>query len=223
MSSRANGSAAESASYRKSLRLVLGFDDPLTVIGLSTLLKGHHEVVAHGRSGSKILDLALSSKADALIIDSNLPEMSGLNVFRTLRSGGCNTPLVLMDRSCDAVTLIEAVRSGISAVIFYQNVEACLLPCLDYVAIGRQWVDPAVLPVVLSQFTRGDSRPKHALTIRELEIACLVADGHTNKVVARRLGISEGTVKSLLHSLFAKTDSRNRIGLVRYVKDHRLI
>jgi len=223
VSSRANGSAAESANAQKSLRLVLGFNDPLTVIGLSSLLKGHHEVVGHGGNGAKILDLTSSSKPDALLVDSDLPGMSGLSVFRTLRSGGCEMPLVLMDRACDPVTLIEAIRSGVSAVIFCQNVESCLLPCLDYVAIGRQWVDPAVLPAVLSQVSRSGSRSKHALTIRELEIACLVADGHTNKVVAHRLGISEGTVKSLLHSVFAKTESRNRTGLVRYVKDHRLI
>lgn len=198
-------------------KVLVADDDPLTMAGITTLLdKTNFTVVATVNTGAAVLDALPGARPELLILDNDMPERSGLDVLRTLRSKGDDRPVVLLTSRLNDEFAREAVKLSVNGIVIKSTAPRDLLVCLESVVQGRRWIDQEVMQRVMEQAMSPDAPrdPFDALSARERAVASLVQRGLRNKEVASELGLTEGTVKVHLHKVFDKLGIRGRTELI---------
>lgn len=200
------------------MRVLLVDDHTLFRSGLETLLERHNiEVVAATGDGRDGMKLALEIQPDIVLLDMRMPDMNGLEVLRALRGEGMKTPIVMLTTSNEERDLVECLRNGAAGYLLKDMEPGELVNALREIQAGRTVVAPE-LAGVLARVVQGESvdverqdTPFSELTPRELEILCLLAEGQSNKVIARNLGISDGTVKLHVKAVLRKLNVHSRV------------
>ena len=198
-------------------KVLVADDDPLTMAGITTLLdKTNFTVVATVNTGAAVLDALPGARPELLILDNDMPERSGLDVLRTLRSKGDDRPVVLLTSRLNDELAREAVKLSVNGIVIKSTAPRDLLVCLESVVQGRRWIDQEVMQRVMEQAMSPDAPrdPFDAMSARERAVASLVQRGLRNKEVASELGLTEGTVKVHLHKVFDKLGIRGRTELI---------
>lgn len=197
-------------------KVLVADDDPLTLSGIELLLAdSNFRVIGRARSGLEVLDSLGSLRPEMLILDIRMPERSGLDVLRTVRSRGDLRPIVLLTSSINDQSAKEAMDLGVNGLVIKASAPRDLLICLEAVAQGRRWFDQDVMQRAM-ELVGGPAQldPLEPLSPRERGIAGLVQRGLRNKEIADELGLTEGTVKVHLHKIFEKLDLRSRTELI---------
>lgn len=201
------------------MRVLLVDDHTLFRSGLETLLERHGiEVIATAGNGREGFLMARELQPDVVLLDMRMPEMSGLEVLSGLRAVGFRSPIVMLTTSNEEQDLVECLRNGSSGYLLKDMEPLELVTALREIVAGKTIVAPE-LATVLARVVQGDVEddgvmpvsPFAELTPRELEILCLLAEGQSNKVIARNLGISDGTVKLHVKAILRKLDVHSRV------------
>ena len=193
-------------------RVLLADDHPMIASALELLLRGtDYQLVGRARSGKEALAQIDEVKPDLVLLDVNMPDGSGIDVLRKLRRGGEERPIVLLTAGLDDPQLIAADDLEPNGVVLKTSDPALLLQCMDQVLEGKTWVDPEIADRTKAAKQRISSLPP--LTPRERELVELVKQGLRNRDIAQRLGVTEGTVKVYLHSIFDKVGVGSRTEL----------
>lgn len=203
-------------------KVLVADDDPLTMAGITALLdKSNFEVVATVDTGAAVLDTLASARPELLILDNGMPERSGLDVLRTLRSRGDQRPVVLLTGGLNEDLAREAIQLAVNGIVIKATAPRDLLTCLESVVQGRRWLDQEVMQRVMDQAMSPDSPrdPFDLLSGRERAVASLAKRGLRNKEIADELGLTEGTVKVHLHKVFEKLGIRGRTELILLGQD----
>lgn len=206
-------------------KVLVADDDPLTMAGITALLdKSNFDVVATVNTGAAVLDTLASARPDLLILDNGMPERSGLDVLRTLRSRGDNRPVVLLTGGLNDELAREAIQLSVNGIVIKATAPRDLLTCLESVVQGRRWLDQDVMQRVMEQAMSPDAPrdPFEVLSGRERAVASLAKRGLRNKEIADELGLTEGTVKVHLHKVFDKLNIRGRTELILLAQDRGL-
>ena len=200
------------------MRLVLADDHPIVLSGLRAFLQAAPEVeiVATALDGANALEAIRTHEPHIAVVDVNMPQLSGLEVLEALEADGLATRVVLLTGSASDEQIATAVERGAWGLLLKEHALDTLTECLKTVAAGRRWlpeelVAPAVRRAAERRATVGQL--ERVLTAREYEIAGLIAQGLSNKHIARALGISEGIVKAHLHHVCEKLGGLNRTSL----------
>jgi two-component system, NarL family, nitrate/nitrite response regulator NarL len=203
----------------KNMRVLLVDDHTLFRSGLETLLERHDiEVIATAGNGREGFFKAQELQPDVLLLDMRMPEMSGLEVLSGLRAVGFKKPIVMLTTSNEEKDLVECLRNGASGYLLKDMEPGELVNALRGIMQGKTIVAPE-LAAVLARVVQGEGEqieskevsPFADLTPRELEILCLLAEGQSNKVIARNLGISDGTVKLHVKAILRKLNVHSRV------------
>lgn len=203
-------------------KVLVADDDPLTMAGITALLdKSNFDVVATVDTGAAVLDTLASARPELLILDNGMPERSGLDVLRTLRSRGDQRPVVLLTGGLNEDLAREAIQLAVNGIVIKATAPRDLLTCLESVVQGRRWLDQEVMQRVMDQAMSPDSPrdPFDLLSGRERAVASLAKRGLRNKEIADELGLTEGTVKVHLHKVFEKLGIRGRTELILLGQD----
>ena len=200
------------------MRVLLIDDHTLFRSGLETLLERHHiEVAAAAGDGREGMSLAMELKPDVILLDMRMPDMNGLEVLRGLRNEGHKMPIVMLTTSNEEQDLVESLRNGAQGYLLKDMEPDELVNALHEIKRGKTIVAPE-LAGVLAKVVQGDNieekdsdNPFSELTPREMEILCLLAEGQSNKVIARNLGISDGTVKLHVKAVLRKLSVHSRV------------
>jgi two-component system nitrate/nitrite response regulator NarL len=201
------------------MRVLLVDDHTLFRSGLETLLERHGiEVIATAGNGREGFLMARELQPEVVLLDMRMPEMSGLEVLSGLRAVGFRSPIVMLTTSNEEQDLVECLRNGASGYLLKDMEPSELVSALRDIVEGKTIVAPE-LAAVLARVVQGDVEddtvkeisPFAELTPRELEILCLLAEGQSNKVIARNLGISDGTVKLHVKAILRKLDVHSRV------------
>ncbi len=206
-------------------KVLVADDDPLTMAGIAALLdKSNFDVVATVNTGAAVLDTLPSARPDLLILDNAMPERSGLDVLRTLRSRGDARPVVLLTGGLNDELAREAIQLSVNGIVIKATAPRDLLTCLESVVQGRRWLDQDVMQRVMEQAMSPDASrdPFEVLSGRERAVASLARRGLRNKEIADELGLTEGTVKVHLHKVFDKLSIRGRTELILLAQDRGL-
>ena len=201
-----------------SMRVIMIDDHALFRVGLQGLLEQRGiEVIAATAEGSEGIQLAEDMKPDIILLDLRMPDMSGLEVLQKIKEKGINIPVVILTTSNEEQDLGEALRNGAQGYLLKDMEPDELVSALRDIEKGKN-VIARELTDVLARMVQGDpieekkkETPFSALTPRELEILCLLADGQSNKVIARNLGISDGTVKLHVKAILRKLEVHSRV------------
>ncbi len=191
--------------------IVLADDHPMIQAAFEAMLRGSdYQLVARAGSGADALAAIAQEDPDMVVLDIQMPEGSGLDVVRKLRSSGDARPIVLLTASIDEAGFAEALSLKVEGLLLKSSDPALLIDCLDAVKGGQEWIDPQLQAEAAE---RAATRDRSLLSPRETELVHLVRQGMRNRDIAEKLGITEGTVKVYLHSVFEKTGVANRTEL----------
>jgi two-component system, NarL family, nitrate/nitrite response regulator NarL len=210
------------------IRLVIADDHPLILSGLEHLLRQHtdFDVLDCCSTGAQAIAAVGRHCPDILLLDLQLPDMTGLAVLRELHTRPFTTRVVLLTARLDEDQLIEALRLGVRGVVLKEMTTRLLVDCLRRVHAGGQWLEKDSAARAMAKLVRREARAREIaglLTPREIEVVRLVAEGLSNKELAEKLFIAEGTVKIHLHNIYEKANVNRRAELVRFAAEYGLV
>lgn len=212
------------------MRLLIADDHALFRDSLRSLLEAHgHEVVAEAGDGEEALRLAAARTPEIALMDLGMPGMGGLEATRRLVAERPETKVVVLTGSTDDEDLFEALKAGALGYV-EKNLQAeSFLWLLEEAAAGHPALTPELSRKVLQTFRERDKagaerRDPDALTDRELEVLTLMTEGVTsNRQLARRLELSENTVKFHVRNILDKLHLHNRAQAVSHALRHKLV
>ncbi len=198
------------------MRILLIDDHALFRIGLRELLERRGLEVVDAVGDCEVgIALVLETQPDVVLLDMRMPQMTGLEVLQILRDKGQEMPVVILTTSRVETDVIASLQRGAQGYLLKDMEPDDLIKSLNDIVAG-QTVVANELTMVLARAVRGDDPAKSGstmdlLTPREQEILCLLAEGQSNKVIARNLGISDGTVKLHVKAILRKLNVHSRV------------
>lgn len=211
-----------------SLKVLLIDDHTLFRVGLEGLLTSRGiEIVASVSSGQECLRLIEELKPDVTLLDMRMPGIDGLAVLKTIREHKQDLPVVMLTTSTEENDLLESLRAGAQGYLLKDMEPDELVLALRDIVNGKTVVAPDLAPILAravqgkpAEETEKETSPFAELTPRETEILGLLAEGQSNKAIARNLGISDGTVKLHVKAILRKLDVHSRVEAAVMAVEH---
>jgi two-component system response regulator DevR len=208
------GGQTLSRGGRVTIRVFLLDDHELVRRGLRELLEveGDIEIVGESGSAAEAIRRIPALKPDVAILDARLPDGSGIDVCRDVRSIDPNVRALILTSYDDDTALFAAIMAGASGYVLKDIRGNDLIGGIRRVASGQSLLDPAVTARVLERVRRGpELDPRlEALTEQERKILDHIAEGKTNRQIGAEMFLAEKTVKNYVSSLLAKLGMQRR-------------
>jgi len=201
------------------IRVLLADDQRLMRDGLRTLLELEDdlEVVGEAENGRAALELAASLRPDVVLMDVRMPVMDGVEATRQLAANLPECRVIILTTFDDESIIFEGLRAGALGYLLKDVSGEELASAIREVNRGGALIQPSVARKVLAEFSRLPAAPSSAqilpgdgLSERETEILKLVARGLSNKEIALRLSLTEGTVKNYVSAILQKLGVQDR-------------
>ena len=210
------------------IRIVIADDHPVVRRGLVQFMADEEElqVVAECADGISALEAVARYAPDIVLVDLQMPQLNGIEVLRQLSDGPSPPPVVLLAANISDDEVVEAMRLGVKGVVLKEMAPSLLVACIRKVASGGTWLEKEAVGRAMDKILRQEqSRQKvrEVLTPREIDIVKMVAQGLGNREIAEKLFISEGTVKTHLHSVYEKLGLKGRVQLANYAQEKGLV
>jgi DNA-binding NarL/FixJ family response regulator len=213
-----------------TVRVVIADDQGMVRSGFTTLLNSEPdiEVVGEAVNGQEAVARAAQLRPDVILMDVRMPVMDGLQATRqiTAMDGG---PRVLVLTTFDLDDYVyQALRWGASGFLLKDASAADVIAAIRAVHSGDAVIAPSTTRRLLDHLGRGEPRQRDddavaVLTDREREVLGEIAQGYANPEIARRLYLSEATVKTHVGRILAKLGLRDRVHVVIFAYDHGLV
>jgi DNA-binding NarL/FixJ family response regulator len=217
-----------SSGAQRPLRLLVVDDHEVVRRGLVSLLdrRAGFEVVAEAGSVAESIEAAARFEPDLVIMDVRLPDGSGIEACREIRTARPTTRVIMLTSYPDEEAVLSAIIAGASGYLLKQVRGRDLVSALEAVGRGESLLDPAVTEKVLERVRRvatGSASDELAdLTSQERKILLLVAEGKTNKEIAGEIYLSDKTVKNYVSSILSKLNLQRRAQAAAFVAKHHL-
>ncbi len=191
------------------IRVVIVDDHAMIRAGLEQLLAGTDDiqVVGHADEGGQALDVVESVRPDVVLMDLQMPGVDGVTAIRRIQELDIGVDVLVLTSFNDSERIVGALDAGAVGYLLKDADPEDVLRGIRAVARGESPIDPKAARTLLG--ARADTQPVQ-LTSREAEVLGLVREGLANRQVARRLDISERTVKAHLTSAFARIGVSDR-------------
>ena len=215
-----------------TIDIVIADDHAILREGVRKLLECEREmrVVGEAADGEETVRVVCQVKPHVLLLDLCMSKKTGLEALRELNKLGLATRTIILTAAIDKEQVVEALQLGARGIVMKHSAASVLLESIRSVISGNHWVDQESVPHLI-QAVRSMEPPHRAsavkqdlgLTPREMQIIALIVAGYTNKDLAKELKISQNTTKHHLTNIFNKLGVSNRLELVLYAIDNRLV
>ena len=205
------------------IRILLADDHPIVLRGLHDLLRAepNFEVVSACVSGEEAWASIQEKQPDVAVIDVRMPVLDGLQVTEQVHKAKLSTRIILHTVSIEPDQIARAVQFNARGIVLKEEAPERLVDAIRAVQRGERAIPQAWMDRALDRLLRREAELRVGaaeLTERELETVRLVAAGLSNKRIAAKFGISEGTVKVHLHNVYRKLNVSNRVELTLYAQ-----
>jgi len=189
------------------------------------------EVVGEASNGEEAIRFTITHSPDVVLMDLRMPVMDGVEATRRLNQLGKNTRVIVLTTFDDDETVFEGLRAGAVGYLLKDVSSEKLVEAIKTAYAGEYFLLPSITAKVVSEFSK-ISRPAkkldselmpEPLSPREIEILKIVATGASNREIADKLFISEGTVKNHLSSILNKLGVRDRMQAILKAKEFGII
>ena len=193
------------------IRVLIADDHAVVRRGLATLLATTTdlELVGMAADGAEAVRLAVDSGADVVVMDLSMPVVDGVAATRELASRAPSCRVLVLTSFSDQARVSDALHAGADGYLLKHAEPEEILDGIREVVRGGSPLDPAAARILLNT-SRSRGAPSEILTGREREVLILVEAGLNNRQIARKLDISERTVKSHLHNIFQRLGVTHR-------------
>ena len=213
--------ADDHALLRQGIKRVLNFEDDLEVIG-------------EAEDGQEALARTLIMQPDVLLLDLNMPGLSGLEVAKQLKQADCKTRIIALTIHDSDNYVLGLLKNGALGYLLKDVEPAVLVKAIHVVNDGNAFVYPMLAERLFGSVAISDNVESKAkeildesrgerLTAREMDLLECIAKGFSNNDISKALGISEKTVKNHLTSIFYKLKVNDRTQALVYVLKNKII
>ena len=196
------------------IRIFLLDDHEVVRRGIAELLNAQSgfEIVGEAGTAEEARNRIPAVRPDVAILDARLPDGSGIDVCRDIRSMLPSTYCLILTSYDDQDAVLAAVLAGASGYVLKEVRAAGIVDAVRQVAMGRSLIDPSLIEQVMNRIREGSPTDNKlaSLTEREREVLELIAEGLTNRQIGERLFLAEKTVKNYVSSLLAKLGMERR-------------
>jgi DNA-binding NarL/FixJ family response regulator len=211
------------------VRVMVVDDHPMWREGVARdLTEAGHLVVATSGEGRQAVRVAAAARPDVVVLDLQLPDVSGVEVIRGLRAVLPEVRVLMLSASGEPQSVLDAVKAGATGYLVKSAAPGEFLDAVRRTAAGEPVFTPGLAGLVLGEYRRLAAAPATAhdaaprLTERETEVLRLVAKGLSYKQIAERLGLSHRTVQNHVQNTLGKLQLHNRVELTRYAIEQGL-
>jgi DNA-binding NarL/FixJ family response regulator len=210
------------------VRILVADDHAVVRAGLKALLErqGHFRVVAEAATGEEAVAKAKETRPDVAVLDIRMPGLSGIEACRQIVQSveGCH--VIILTSYAEDELLFSAIQAGAAGYVLKRIGDNELIHAIERVSRGEGILDPAMTASVFAEMRKASETQDKAafadLTAQELSVLALVAQGLTNRQIAARLFLGEGTVRNYVSSVLAKIGVSNRAEATAYAIKHRI-
>ncbi len=212
----------------ETVHILVADDHPVVRLGLRALLErqSNFKVVAEAGSGEEAIQKAKETKPDVSVLDIRMPGLSGIEACRQIKESLPNCKVIMLTSYAEDELLFAAIQAGASGYVLKRIGDNELAHAIERVIRGEGILDPAVTSAIFTEI-RKVNEAQHAaafasLTAQELAVLALVAEGLTNRQIAVKLYLGEGTVRNYVSSVLAKIGAANRAEAAAYAVKHNI-
>jgi DNA-binding NarL/FixJ family response regulator len=204
------------------ITLLIADDHPLVRNALTQLLGAVDDidVVATATNGREAVDMALETSPEVVLMDLEMPELNGIEATSALKAAGSTARIVILTTFSDRERIIGALDAGALGYLLKDADPEEIIRGVRAAAQGDSPLAPRAAREMISE--RTETATDSGLSARETEVLSLVAEGLPNKLIARRLEISEKTVKAHLTSVFAQIGVTDRTQAALWAQRHNI-
>uniref|UniRef100_A0A7C4KKM6 Response regulator transcription factor n=1 Tax=Anaerolinea thermolimosa TaxID=229919 RepID=A0A7C4KKM6_9CHLR len=215
-----------------TIKILVVDDQALFREGLRTLLSVYDDfdVVGEAANGEEALRLAIQLHPDVVLMDLRMPVLDGVRATNLLKESLPSCKVIVLTTFDDDELVFDGLRAGAIGYLLKDVSSNKLVEAIRSASRGEYFLLPAITAKVIAEFSKiprstpnRASEMADALSPREMEILLLVASGDSNKEIAEKLVISEGTVKNHLSSILSKLNARDRLQAVIRARELGLI
>jgi DNA-binding NarL/FixJ family response regulator len=201
--------------------IVVADDHKMVREGLVKLLESREDftVVGQAADGEEAVAMVLEKQPDVVLMDINMPRLSGIDATRQIGMKGCDAKILVLSMHESRGYVEEVLRAGAAGYIVKNSASADLVQAIEAVCSGASYLSPAITQQVVDAIARpGDTPPSGVamLTDREREVLKHIAEGLSSREIASLFGVSLKTVDSHRSNLMEKLDIHKVSGLVRF-------
>jgi DNA-binding NarL/FixJ family response regulator len=207
------------------IRMIIADDHHLVREGLRMFLSEEPdiEVIAEASNGAEAVTLAAKWQPDVVLMDLLMPEMDGIDATRRIKEQcpACN--ILALTSFADDQKVREVIKAGATGYLLKDVLRPELLRAIRAAAQGQPTLHPEAQRHLMRQMTQpAEPLPFDHLTERERDVLALIAEGHSNKEIAAKLSLTEGTVKGYVSAILLKLDVADRTQAALYAVRHGL-
>lgn len=208
------------------IRVVIVDDHPIVRAGMRAVLQSTHDicVISEGETGEDALRLFFEHQPDVLVLDVNLPGLNGVEVTRRLHRQDPTAVILILTVHDDSETIFELLEVGATSYVLKVDALETLATAVRAAAQGESWLSPKVAGQVVRR-ALGDMiiTSPFPLTMREIDVLRLLAQGLDNDAIAERLALTKRTVQNHVSAIYGKLGVTTRAEAVLYAIQHQLV
>jgi two-component system, NarL family, response regulator DevR len=211
-----------------SVKILIADDHSVVRAGLRALLERHGDfrVVGEASTGEEAVQRATELRPDVAVMDIRMPGISGIEACRLIVQKVPTCRVVILTSYAEDELLFAAIRAGASGYVLKRIGDNDLVLAVERVSRGESMLDPAVTSTVFAEVRKISQQQQIAafadLTQQELAVLAHVAHGLTNRQIAVKLYLGEGTVRNYVSSVLAKIGVANRAEAAAYAVKHNI-
>ena len=210
------------------VRILIADDHSVVRAGLRALLERQERfhVIAEAGTGEEAIHKAQELRPDVAVLDVRMPGVSGIEACRQIIASVPGCKVIMLTSYAEDELLFAAIQAGASGYVLKRIGDHELILAVDRVSRGEGMLDPSMTTSVFSQMRKAGEAQNAAafseLTSQELAVLALVADGLTNRQIAMKMYLGEGTVRNYVSSILSKIGVANRAEAAAYAVKHNI-
>ena len=211
-----------------TVRILIADDHSVVRAGLKALLErqGHFRVVAEAATGEEAVAKAKETRPNVAVLDIRMPGMSGIEACRQIVEAVEGCQVIILTSYAEDELLFAAIQAGAAGYVLKRIGDNDLVQAIERVSRGEGMLDPAMTATVFAEMRKASESQNVAafaeLTSQELTVLGFVAQGLTNRQIAVKMFLGEGTIRNYVSSVLAKIGVSNRAEAAAYAVKHNI-
>jgi DNA-binding NarL/FixJ family response regulator len=212
----------------KPVRILIADDHSVVRAGLRALLerRSGFQVISEAGTGEEAVQKAIEQKPDIVVMDVRMPGISGIEACRKITEQLPDVRVLILTSYAEDELLFAAIRAGASGYVLKRVGDNDLVQAVERVSNGESMLDPAMTNSVFAEMRKQSIAQQgsafSALTPQELSVLAFVAQGLTNRQIAIKLYLGEGTVRNYVSSILGKIGVSNRAEAAAFAVKHSI-
>jgi DNA-binding NarL/FixJ family response regulator len=208
------------------MRVIIADDHPVVLKGLKEILQENFSGMTFDevRRGYELINTVHQNDYNLVLLDISLPDINGIEVLKEIRKRKTRLPVLIVSMYPEEQYAIRSIKAGAQGYITKRSASEELVAAVNKILSGKRYINPAFAEQMVIDFESDTEAPPHEkLSVREMQVMKMVANGLTNKEIAEQLHLSINTVRTYRVRILEKISVRKTNELIWYAVKYGLV